>query len=406
MWRLVYRVRYVDPVFRRSTRGPLWAGVVLLGLCAIAPWAYGPSAAAAPAATAVPAFAVRHAPRAIKRVKVPAPSPVRSTAASATAVVYGISDPELPSENATVQAGQLKAMKAMGITSVRVDANWNSGQPSSADSYNWAPLDETVASIQQAGMSADLIIDGCPRWAAVSSAAGDQFAQPASAAQFATWAAAVAARYRSKGVKYFEIWNEPNLAVFWAPKPNPAAYTSDLKAAYTAIKAVDPTAVVLSGGLAPADNDGTNDDPRTFLAAMYADGAKGSFDGLGFHPYSYPDAPDTETSWSGWSMMSQTSPSIRSIMTANGDSAKKIWITEYGAPTSGPNSVGVAGQSTDLAQAISQVQKLGWIGSLYIYTWSDSSSLQADQNGFGLLTADNVKKPAYSTVASALASAG
>ena len=33
--------------------------------------------------------------------------------------------------------------------------------------------------------------------------------------------------------------------------------------------------------------------------------------------------------------MYQTSPSIRSIMVANGDSAKKIWITEFGAPTSG-----------------------------------------------------------------------
>jgi polysaccharide biosynthesis protein PslG len=392
-------------MFRRSPRGPRFAGVVLLALGALAPWAFSPSAAADPAASVAPVAALKHAPRAIVRVPAPHPTHPVAAPAPAPAVVYGISDPALPSQTAPVQVEQLKAMKAMGNTSVRIDANWASVQPNGPGSYSWAALDQAVASVHQVGLTADLIIDGCPRWAAVSSAAGDQFAQPASTAQFATWAGAVAARYGSEGAEYFEIWNEPNLAVFWAPEPNPAAYTSDLKAAYKAVKAGDPSAVVLSGGLAPADNDGTNDDPRTFLEDMYADGAKGSFDGVGFHPYSYPDSPATEASWSGWSMMSQTSPSVRSIMTANGDSGKKVWITEYGAPTSGPNSVGESEQSTDLVQAISQAQTLGWIGSVYIYTWSDLPSLPADENGFGLLTVVGERKPAYGAVTAALASA-
>jgi beta-xylosidase len=296
-------------------------------------------------------------------------------------------------------------MKAMGITSVRLEASWYWGQPNGPGSFSWGVEDQAVSSIEKAGLSADLIIDGCPPWAAVSGARGDQYAQPASSAQFATWAGAVAARYGARGVRYFEIWNEPNLSVFWQPKPDPAAYTADLKAAYAAIKEVDPAAVVLSGGLAPANNDGQDYDPRTFLEDMYADGAQGSFDGLGYHPYSYPDSPDMVASWSGWSMMSDTSPSIRSIMTENGDSGKKIWITEYGAPTSGPNSVGDTGQSTDLVEAISQVQKLNWIAALYIYTWSDIATLPADQNGFGLLTDTNSQKPAYRAVASSLATA-
>jgi beta-xylosidase len=297
-------------------------------------------------------------------------------------------------------------MKALGVTSVRVDASWYWGQPNGPGSFDWTVFDETVSSIQKAGLSADLIIDGCPPWAAVSGAAGDQFAQPASAAQFATWAGAVAGRYGAKGVKYFEIWNEPNLSVFWQPKPDPAAYTADLKAAYAAIKAADPSAVVLSGGLAPADDSSADYDPRTFLQDMYADGAKGSFDELGFHPYSYPASPGTVASWSGWSMMSQTSPSIRSIMAANGDSGKKIWITEYGAPTTGSYSVGETAQSDDLVQAIRQARGLDWVGGFYLYTWADLSTLQADQDGFGLLTDSGAQKPAYGAVAAALAAAG
>jgi len=179
----------------------------------------------------------------------------------------------------------------------------------------------------------------------------------------------VAKRYDGKGAKYFEIWNEPNNPSFWAPRPDPAAYTADLKAAYAAIKNVDPSAIVLSGGLAPEPNSSTSYAPLTFLADMYADGAKGSFDGVGFHPYSYPIDPDTFNPGSAWSQMSQTSPSIRSIMAANGDSAKKIWITEFGAPTSGTtDNVSDAEQSEELVQAISQVEQLSWVGSFYMYT--------------------------------------
>lgn len=323
-----------------------------------------------------------------------------SAAATSGATVYGISAPELLNQPTQVQ--QIRAMKAMGVTSVRLDANWYWGQPNGPDSFDWTSLDQIVASIQQVGLSADFIIDGCPSWAAVSGAQGDEFAQPASSAEFAKWAGAVAARYGARGVKYFEIGNEPNLSGSWEPKPDPAAYTADLIAAYAAIKAVDPSAVVISGGLAPAANTSTSYDPRTFLEDMYADGAKGSFDGVGDHPYSFPAEPDDDESWSAWSQMSETTPSLRSIMIENGDSAKKIWITEYGAPTTGSNSVTETEQSTELVQAISEVKQFSWIGSFYIYTWSDLSSLPAVDNGFGLLAEGNVQKPAYTAVAAAL----
>ena len=313
--------------------------------------------------------------------------------------VYGFSAPELLGWSSAEQVQQLKAMKATGITSVRVDANWYGGQPNGPDSYDWTSLDQVVSSIDQVGLSVDLIIDGCPPWAAVSGAQGNQFAQPASPAAFANWAGAVAKRYAGKGAKYFEIWNEPNNPAFWAPKPDPAAYTLDLEAAYKAIKAVDPSAVVLSGGLAPQPDSSTSYAPLTFLEDMYADGAKGSFDGVGFHPYSFPLDPGTYNRGSAWSQMSQTSPSVRSIMTANGDSAKKIWITEYGAPTSGTTqNHSDAEQSNELVQAISQVEHLSWVGSFYIYTWEDG----VPDEGFGVLTVNGAKKPAYAAMIAAL----
>jgi hypothetical protein len=316
---------------------------------------------------------------------------------------FGLAVPALVAETAAVQASQFAAMKVAGITSVRMDADWSWVQPVGPNEFDWTAMDQVVKSARAAGMSVDLIIDGCPPWAALAGAGGDAHPQPASATQYATWAAEVAARYAPQGVGMFEIWNEPNNATFWQPKPNPAAYTADLVAAYSAIKAVDPSAFVISGGLAPEATDGTNISPIDFLTAMYADGAKGSFDALGYHPYSFPALPDTYEPWSAWSEMAQTNPSIRSVMNSNGDGGKSIWITEFGAPSSGPGGVGQAAQATALTQAIAAAKKTSWIGALYIYSWQDDGTDQTNgEDWFGLLTAAGAPKLAYTAMVGAI----
>ena len=315
-----------------------------------------------------------------------------------------MSDPDLIAEKPSVQASQLAAMKAIGITSIRLDANWDWVQYGGPTSFDWSQLDQVVKSVRTAGMSLDLIIDGCPPWAAVAGTSGDASPQPASAARYGQWAAAVAQRYAPQGVNTFEIWNEPNNQVFWQPKPDPAAYTADLKAAYASIKSVDPSAFVLSGGLAPENNDGTNIAPITFLQAMYADGARGSFDALGYHPYSYPALPSSTQSWSGWSQMSQTSTSLRSVMASNGDGGKQIWITEVGAPSAGPDGVGQAGEANEFTQAIAAAKASSWVGGCYLYSWKDEGTNKStDEDWFGLVTASGAKKQAYTAVANALA---
>jgi hypothetical protein len=302
--------------------------------------------------------------------------------------LIGFAAAELLDGSSSDQLQQLQRMKSMGMNTVRVDANWSGGEPSQG-SFDWGNLDQLMASVHQVGMTADLIIDGCPAWAAADGASG-QFAQPANPSQFGAWAAAVAKRYKSMGADYFEIWNEPNLTDFWSPGPNPAAYTADLEAAYAAVKAVDPSAVVISAGLAAVGNSNGNIDPVSFLSAMYAAGAKGNFDAVGDHPYSFPADPSADST-GAWGEMAQTSPSLRSLMTDHGDGAKKIWITEYGAPT---GDVTDAQQATELTQAITAAKTTSWIGAFYIYTWSD----QDGGESFGLLDSNGNPKPAYTAV--------
>jgi len=315
----------------------------------------------------------------------------------------GIADPGLMSQPAAVQSSQLAAMRAIGITSIRLDANWDWVQYAGPGTFDWTLLDQVVRSVRAAGMSVDLIIDGCPPWAAAAGASGDASPQPASSGQYADFAAEVAARYAPEGVNMFEIWNEPNRGQSWQPRPNPAAYTAILVQASRAIRKVDPSAFIISGGLGPAVTNGTNISPVSFLEAMYADGAKGSFNAVGYHPYSYPAMPNTYEAWSGWSQMSQTSPSIRSIMTSHGDSSIPVWITEVGAPSSGPDGVGVTAQANEFTQAITDAQNTSWVGGLYLYSWQDEGTDQTNnEDWFGLLTAAGAQKPAYTAVQNAL----
>ena len=329
------------------------------------------------------------------------------TSATATAAPFrsaqlamGISDPDLLGEASALQKTQLADMKNnLHISTIRIDANWEYVQYGGSTSYDWSLYDTLVSNIRAAGLAIDFIIDGTASWASASGAIN---ATPSSPAQFATFAQAVAKRYGSGGTTSYEIGNEPNNAKFWA-SPNPAAYTQVLIAAYPAIKTVQPRESVISAGLAPETNDGIDINPVTFLQAMYADGARNYMDAVGYHPYSYPALPGTYESWSGWSQLSATAPSIRSVMVANGDSAKQVWLTEVGWPTdvaSTTNVTGLTAQANELQQLVAFAKSTSWIGQVDWYSYLDEGVSTSDvEDNFGLITASGTHKPAYSAMA-------
>ena len=78
-------------------------------------------------------------------------------------------------------------------------------------------------------------------------------------------------------VRYFEVWNEPNLPVYLTPQwsgdapASPDHFREMLNAFHGAVKAVDRRAVVIAGGLAPYGDDLRGDRlrPLRFLRRLF-----------------------------------------------------------------------------------------------------------------------------------------
>ena len=290
---------------------------------------------------------------------------------------------------------ELNADARAGARWLRVDINWAEIQNAGPESYFWKPIDRVVGAGISRGMHVLGAIIYTPWWARPPGTSATYGPRPT---DFAAFVRAAARHYARLGVHAFEIWNEPNSVSFWQPAADPTAYTAVLKAAYVAIKGVDRSATVLTGGLAPALNAGGSYAPVDFLRDMYAAGAGGSFDALADHPYCWPVFPGTRNALSPWDQMYGTHPSLRSVMIANGDRPKKIWATEFGAPTDGPAGTYVtpATQARMVSTAYRLFATYRWGGPLFFYQGRDlGTDPSTDQDFFGFLHYDFAPKPSY-----------
>jgi polysaccharide biosynthesis protein PslG len=301
---------------------------------------------------------------------------------------------------------ELNQMVALGVTWVRFDIEWGDVQYSSPTSSTWTSYDTLVQALVAHHLHGLGIILFTPMWARAPGCTGGVECPPADPNTFATFASEVAARYKSYGMHYWEIWNEPNNYDSWATKTDCNAYTALLKVTYPAIKKADPDAVVVTGGLSPAATDNHNISPTDFLSCIYKDGGEPYFDAVADHPYSFPTMP-SQDQYGAWGEMSETTPNLRSIMIANGDANKKIWITEFGTPTDGPDSqwyVSEASQTAMVKDAMSLYKTYSWAGPFFWYTLEDSgTSTSTNNNFFGLIRGNGTLKPAYSTLQSVIA---
>jgi polysaccharide biosynthesis protein PslG len=282
---------------------------------------------------------------------------------------------------------------------IRIDVNWNVIQYAGPTSYDWTRFDNVVQAVASRGMRVLAGILYTPPWARPAGTSSRY--PPSNPEDYASFVRAVVRRYAPMGVHAYEIWNEPNIANFWASGPDPARYAQLLRLAYPAAKSADPSATVVSAGLSPygsyPQHDAEHMNPLRFLQQMYANDARGSFDALGWHPSNYPHDGLGFARWSAWSQLSQTSPSARSIMKAHGDGAKRIWLTEFSYPTGGMSStVSEAAQARFVLDTYAALKRRRWAGPAFFYSYRDEGTNNRDiEQTFGVVHYDYSPKPSY-----------
>src|SRR5207247_681635 len=148
-----------------------------------------------------------------------------------------------------------------GMTWVRADFFWPAIEYQRGQ-FAWGATDTFVRAAVARGLRVLAMPDYTPAWA--RSGPTDKY-PPNDPNDYAAFVQAAAQRYAPMGVHAWEIWNEPNNAMFWAPRADPGAYTALLELAGSAIKRADASATVVSGGLSPAVDNGYNMAPLTFL---------------------------------------------------------------------------------------------------------------------------------------------
>ncbi|MCF6390250.1 cellulase family glycosylhydrolase [Mycobacterium sp. MBM] len=284
---------------------------------------------------------------------------------------------------------RLDLIESLGVSDVRLLVPWMfiqnqdpmGGPVDWEQDLDWAKLDQIVDEVESRGMGILGVLQWSPDWAT----SGDTgVGHPDNVQDYAAFAAAVAQRYGSKITSY-EVWNEPNASFFWSPV-DPVAYTNLLKATYTALKAVDPNITVVGGvvgaGLTWGD---VTMNPVDFVQAMYDAGADGFFDAISFHPYNFatPFSEQDDLDWRELMPLYQVTK-IRELMDQHidaGEEQLKIWITEYGLPTS---VVPAETQRAFLVDLINAWQSFSGAGPIFLYSIKDDLDAIGDDRFFGI----------------------
>lgn len=243
-----------------------------------------------------------------------------------------------------VRADEIDAYVALlreaGVQWVREELFWDRVQRESGGPFHWTgdgsgfyDYDRSIGAQAAAGINILGLLDYNPAWFKGKNPPVDDWIK-----DWGNYVYEAVARYGRGGpIRYWEIWNEPNLSAsgYESGLYEINDYARILGVARAAAKAADPNAVIVLGGMASVwgyPPSSTTYDYYDYLDALGKLGAWQNFDVLAIHPYR-PDTPEGAP----WRRdHSATFPEemrrLDELMLTYG--AKPVWLTEVGWTTS------------------------------------------------------------------------
>jgi hypothetical protein len=296
------------------------------------------------------------------------------------------------------RATRIESTAKNGSTIIRLLVGWNQtapdGRPSTATdpfdpAYNFSDIDEAVRTAQAHDLEVMLTISGTPKWANGGKKAN---VMPKSVADFRAFAQAIGSRYSGRHqnlpfVRFFSIWNEPNLNLFLTPQFNskgksiaPRNYAKLAAAGFAGVKAGNPLAKVAIGETSARGRDkrvkGVSDthSPGKFAELVAKANRKLKFDAWAHHPYPFHpnSAPSQVVKWPNVSLGSlpRFNKSLKRWFRGK---AFSIWVTEYGHQTRPQDRLGVpySTQATYIKRSLTLARNYPFVGMFIWFVYQD-----------------------------------
>jgi hypothetical protein len=206
--------------------------------------------------------------------------------AAATGGLFGVvSQSEL-------EPADYRRMHDGGVASLRfrLDRRWVEAAPGARD---WKYVDRLVGDAARHDIEALPFVYGSPGWVAEHHAA-PPLRSRSDRRGWRSFLRALVRRYGPHGafwegwgdpgpIRTWQVWNEPNLPIYWRPRPDPREYARLMRISAGAVRSVDPAAELMLGGLAPTLKGMPTEE---FLARLYAErGVRRAVDTVAVHPY-------------------------------------------------------------------------------------------------------------------------
>jgi hypothetical protein len=256
----------------------------------------------------------------------------------------------------------------LGASVARYPVNWSQvarNEPADPENprdpaYDWAQLDQVIAQIERGGLKPLLVLYSAPEWARVELGDGRQLHVPRTEA-FADFTTAIAGRYDGRAgrprVRYFQIWNEPNLSLFFSLRRGAQRYRKLVNAAARRIHTAAWGNVVVAGGLSPfAEPPGQAISPLAFMRRVLcmtgrrdprpSCAATSSFDVWAHHPYTSggpshsANRPD-DVSLGDLALMHRLLRAAERAGHVRARGRARLWVTEFSWETKPPDPYGV-----------------------------------------------------------------
>jgi hypothetical protein len=338
---------------------------------------------------------------------------VPASAASAKGKVpktfFGLTGGGLPDQ------ADLRQMHDIKVRTVRLTLSWNQIEPSKGN-FRWP--DAQVAALARNGITPSITIFGAPQWATGSNYQGVPPLKGNAKKAWKSFLKKAVKRYKKGGVfwrqnkglpkkpvKYWQIWNEPNLPKYFASPPTgtqsvkpvknaPKAYAKFIKVSDKAIRKADKRSRVILAGLSGSAKQGKTS-PKKFLKKFFkVKKVNKHFYAAALHPYA-----------GSIKKYKSRISDMRKAMKKGGAKKKKLWLTEVGWGSASDKfalTKGLSGQAKILKQSFKTTLKKRkkWrIGQLDWFNWRDppanSPTFCSFCSSAGLLRHDRSPKPAY-----------